>query len=231
MMDFDAAAERMIAGSSWGAELSPCELRRVLASMEERTHDTGQVIAAEGELAAYWYGLMEGVARLSVGTSRFSKSTLEHGGADTWFGEGALVNAEVRRYQAVAVTRCHLVLLPRRTFEWLRSHSLAFNHYLQSSLATRVEECVALCAQPLESTIEDRILKFLDGCAAGDRKTLALTQSQLARLNGISRQRANLALARLRDAGLLSVERKQIGLTAAMHRVDAADTLSTTVPS
>jgi CRP-like cAMP-binding protein len=57
--------------------------------------------------------------------------------SDAWFGEGAVLKKEPRRYDLVALRDARLAMTERATFLWLFENSVAFNRFLVEQLNER----------------------------------------------------------------------------------------------
>lgn len=207
----------MLEKSIWARNLTAVELSRVLRESRERSVAAGQAIVRSGEPAEAWVGLITGFGKMSVGSADGRETTLTSIAAGGWFGEGTVIKRGHWMYDAIALRDCQVALLPRDTFEWLRATSLPFNHYLQSLMGARLGMFIArLCDDRLlDSTA--RVARCLASLFNPElypepSTFLDLRQAEVGQLAGVSRQRANRALQVLAEAGLITVERRGIGV-------------------
>src|SRR6218665_2545507 len=207
----------MLEKSTWGRNLTVVELSRVLRECRERPVAAGQYIVRSGEPAEAWMGLVTGFGKMSVGAPDGRETTLTSIAAGGWFGEGTLMKRGHWQYDAVALRDCQVALLPRETFEWLRATSLPFNHYLQSLMSARMGQFIAQLSHDrlLDSTA--RVARCLASLFNPElypepSAFLDLRQAELGQLAGVSRQRANMALQKLAEAGLIAVERRGVAV-------------------
>ena len=201
--------------STWGRQLSAVEMQRVLVDCRERRVATRDSIVRVGEPAEFWIGIISGFGKMSVSTAEGRETTLISVGAGGWFGEGTLIKRGRWQYDAIALRDCHLMLIPRDTFERLRMSSIPFNHYLQQLMSARMGGFIAQLSQDrlLDSTA--RVAQCLAGLFNPELYPdpgcfVDLRQSELGQLAGVSRQRANIALQVLEQAGLILAERRGI---------------------
>ena len=118
-------------------------------------------------------------------------------GPGGWFGEGSLLKDEPRRYDIVALRESEIAYMPRATFTWLLDTSMAFNRFLLTQLNERLGQFIGMVEH-------DRLLgpdARLARCLAGMFNPI-LYHGNKPHL----RQRANQALQRLEQAGLLRID-------------------------
>jgi len=210
----------MLENSLWGRNLSASELSRVLRECRERPVAAGHSIVRSGEPAEAWMGLITGFGKMSIGAPDGRETTLTSIAAGGWFGEGTLIKpgrTAIWQYDAVALRDCQVALLPRETFEFLRATSLPFNHYLQKLMSARMGQFIAQLSHDrlLDSTA--RVARCLASLFNPElypepKPFLDLRQAELAQLAGVSRQRANMALQKLAEAGLIELERRGVAV-------------------
>ena len=136
-----------------------------------------------------------------------------------WLGEIALFDGEPRTHDAYANTACallHVPIAPLR--EWLNTHpehwrpmALLLTDKLRASL-TALEEQTVL---PAHQRLMCRLVQMAHGHEQwADRqrthRELAVSQEQLARMLGLSRQTTNQILQELQQAGWLQVRRGRL---------------------
>jgi CRP-like cAMP-binding protein len=205
----------LIEHSTWGRGLSAIELNRVLDTTIARSVPANTQAVQAGDASQHWIGVIDGLLKMSVGRPDGRVSTLTGVARGGWFGEGSLLKREAFRYDVVALRDSHIALLPRATFEWLRSHSLAFNHYLQHLLNARLGLFIGLLENDRLLGAEARVARCLASLYNPDLYPepgpyLDLLQGEVALLAGISRQTANRALGHLADLELISLESRGI---------------------
>lgn len=198
--------------SVWGRALDAAQRAVVLAAAQERRVPAGCCVARMGEPAGHWLGIVEGLVKMSVLAADGRTASLTGAAAGAWFGEGSVLKGVPFRYDVVALRDTRLALIPRATFDWLRAHSLPFNHYLQDLLNARLSLFIGLLEFDRLLGPDARVARCLASLYTPELfpdpgPSLALTQHELALLAGVSRQRANVALGRLAAEGLLRVQR------------------------
>ena len=164
-----------------------------------------------GERAECWYGILEGVVKMSVSEADGRVSTFTGVTAGGWAGEGTLLKNGPWRYDGIAVRATRLACVPRHTFERLVATSMPFNRFLLSHLNARLSLFIGLVEFDRLLGPDARVARCLASLFDPDLYPLAgpfvrLSQEEIGLLAGVSRQRANASLHALQRAGLLRVE-------------------------
>jgi len=190
--------------------LAPDDLRDLQACAVERSFARGAHLAAVGSPLTSWVGVIEGLVALSVTHADGDQTMLDVVGDGGWFGEGTLIKDQPCRFDAVALRRTRAVLIPAAQFRRLRASSLGFNHFLQDQLNARLGTMISAALSTRLASLEARVARAVAEMAqrspAGDA-LLRISQAEVAMLAGTSRQRANIALKRLGEQGLVDVVR------------------------
>jgi CRP-like cAMP-binding protein len=207
---------QMLATSTWGRQLPQAELDRVHGECSERSHAAGATIAAAGEPSKHWFGLIDGLGKMSVSSEDGRVTTLAGISSGAWFGEGSVLKGEPRRYDAVALRASRVALMPSATFMRLREHSLPFNHYLQNLMNARLGWFVGLLVHDRLHQADARVARCIASLFNTDLYPdpgtfVDLRQHEVGLLCGTSRQRTNAALHELQRHGLVRIETR--GLT------------------
>jgi len=203
--------KKFICSSVWRKHLTEDQVRRVESEAFEMTVSSGQIVCHRGERSDHWYGVAEGLVKVS-NVSRSGRPTTFIGiPAGGWFGEGSVLKREMRPYDVVALRDSRLVLVPSSTFHWLLDASLPFNRFLIDQLNARLGQFV----RRLEHSRLHNPDKHVAYCLAelfnvqlypGTATTLDISQEEISFLAGVSRQLVNRALRRLEEAQLLEVK-------------------------
>jgi CRP/FNR family cyclic AMP-dependent transcriptional regulator len=203
--------ESLLAISIWARDLSADQLARVRADIAERAIPAGGYACRKGEPVDHWIGVAEGLLKLSTDSPEGKTATLTGIAGGGWFGEGSLLRTEPRRYDAVALRDSRIALMPRATFCWLLDSSIAFNRFLLDQLNERLGQFIAMVEHERLLSPEARIARCLGmlfnaHLQPGVAPRMRLSQEEIGYLSGVSRQRANQALSRLAEAGLVRPE-------------------------
>ena len=203
--------EHTLHGSLWAAALTPPEMAQVRAETYEIEVAAGSHAARIGELAHSWFGVIEGVLIMTMGSPNGKESTFTGVTNGGWFGEGTLLKNGLWAYNAVAVRDSRIACVPRETFQRLVQTSLPFNHFLLAHLNARLGLFISLVENDRLLGPKARVARCLASLFNPDiyprtGRFIVLSQEESGHLAGLSRQRANRALQTLEQAGLLRIE-------------------------
>jgi CRP-like cAMP-binding protein len=101
--------------------------------------------------------------------------------------------------------------LPIEGFQWLLDHSIGFNRFVMNQLNERLGQFIAAREIDRMNDPDVRVARSLASLFnpvlyPGVGEVLRITQQELAYLVGLSRQRVNMALNTLQEAGLIRIE-------------------------
>ncbi len=203
--------EAMVRSSGWAEALQPEQLEQVLLQTHERRVAAGTCLFARGDAADHWYGVIDGMLKMSLSQPDGRQSTFTGVHAGGWAGEGSLLQPGFWRYDAVATRDTRVACIPRHVFEHLVSNSMAFNHFLLAHLNARLSLFISLVEidRLLGPTARvGRCLASLFDPVLYPRqgRSVRLSQEEIGLLAGVSRQRTNQALHALERDGLLKIE-------------------------
>ncbi|MBC9905087.1 MULTISPECIES: Crp/Fnr family transcriptional regulator [Achromobacter] len=197
--------------AAWFRVLSRDQQERVERDLTVQQVVAGSIIERKGELAQAWIGVLAGLVKVSVGNAEGKVASLTGVPAGGWIGEGSLLKREIRKYDIVALRDSVVARLPATTFDWLLDSSIPFNRYLLHQLNERVAQFIGKAEYDRLLDPDARVARCLAELFnpllyPGMGMRLAITQEEVGYLARVSRQRANQALRKLEEAGLLNVE-------------------------
>ena len=195
----------------WLCHLSAAEVDRVLPELRVTDAAAGEAVCRMGRPATYWFGVVDGLLKMSSDTAQghtITYSGLTRGG---WFGEGTVLKRESYRYNIQALRNSRVAGLPVDTFHWLVAHSIGFNRFLMNQFNERLAQFIGAIEAERSPSPELRVARNLAAMVnpvlfPGVGEVLRITQQELAYLVGLSRQRVNEALKALAGEGLLEIE-------------------------
>jgi len=201
----------MLRASTWGALLTPEEFERVAGDAFERHVPKGAFVARMGQPVVHWIGVIDGLLKMSVATVDGRISTLTGVNVGGWFGEGSLIKKELRRYDIVALRPSRVALVPYETFEWLRSTSMPFAHYLHNLMNARLSLFIGMLEYNRLLEPDERVARCLATLFNADlypdpKPFVDLRQHEIALLSGLTRPRVNVSLKKLEKCGLIRIE-------------------------
>ncbi|MFD4836005.1 Crp/Fnr family transcriptional regulator [Achromobacter sp. NPDC058515] len=197
--------------AAWFRVLNAEQQSRVERDLTVQQVVAGSIIERKGELAQAWIGVLAGLVKVSVGNAEGKVASLTGVPAGGWIGEGSLLKREVRKYDIVALRESVVARLPGATFDWLLDTSIPFNRYLLHQLNERVAQFIGKAEYDRLLDPDARVARCLAELFnpllyPGMGMRLTITQEEVGYLARVSRQRANQALRKLEEAGLLNVE-------------------------
>ncbi|CAM4290755.1 Crp/Fnr family transcriptional regulator [Bordetella tumbae] len=197
--------------AAWFRVLTDEQKSRVERDIVVQPVQAGTIIERKGELAQAWIGVLAGLIKVSVGNAEGKVASLTGVPAGGWIGEGSLLKREVRKYDVVALRDSVVARMPAATFEWLLDTSIPFNRYLLHQLNERVAQFIGKAEYDRLLDPDARVARCLAELFnpllyPGMGMRLTITQEEVGYLARVSRQRANQALGKLEEAGLLRVE-------------------------
>jgi CRP-like cAMP-binding protein len=200
-----------LAGIPWLGLLTPGERGVAIDALRVSEAAPGDFICRMGRPVTYWFGVIEGLLKMSS-EDRLGQ-TMTYAGLPPggWFGEGTALKREVYRYHVQALRSSLVAGLPVDVFHHLLDHSIGFNRFVMNQLNERLGQFIAARAIDRMHTPELRVARnlaalFNPALYPGVGEVLRITQQELAYLVGLSRQRVNRALDTLEARGLIRVE-------------------------
>ncbi|KJK25502.1 Crp/Fnr family transcriptional regulator [Burkholderiaceae bacterium 16] len=195
----------------WAADLSPEQRDVVRRAMCVREYSQGDYVCHKGDMAEHWMGVLEGIVKITTVSPSGKSVTFTGVPTGGWFGEGAVLKAEIRKYDVMALRRSRIAFLPRETFQWLLDTSLPFTRFLLTQFNERLGQFIAAVEYERLLDIDSRVARavsslFNEHLYPGLGTTLEISQEEIGLLAGISRQRANQALKVLEQQGLVKVD-------------------------
>jgi len=192
----------------WLALLEPGQRQRAVAGLLAADAQRGEFLCHEGRAATFYFGVIEGLVRMtscSPGGVLTTYAGIPSGG---WFGEGTMLKGEPYRYDIEVLRPSVVAGLPMATFHWLLDQSLGFNRYVMRQLNERLAQFISAHEVERLGGVDRRVAYGLAALfnpvlypGVGER--LRITQYELAQLVGLARQTVNESLVRLAARGVL----------------------------
>jgi CRP/FNR family cyclic AMP-dependent transcriptional regulator len=195
----------------WLALLQPLERDRAVEELRMGDAQAGDYVCRIGRPITYWFGVVEGLLKMSSDNAAGQTMTFTGVPPGGWFGEGTALKREVYRYNIQALRKSVVAGLPVDTFHWLLDHSIGFNRFVMNQLNERLGQFIAAREIDRMNKPELRVARNLASLFnpvlyPGVGEVLRITQQELAYLVGLSRQRVNEALTALAARQLIRVE-------------------------
>jgi CRP/FNR family transcriptional regulator, cyclic AMP receptor protein len=195
----------------WLKGLTEEERQRALDAVVVSEVQVGEFICRIGRPATYWFGLLDGLLKMSNDDSQGAVITFTGVAPGGWFGEGTVLKREHYRYNIQALRKSRAAGLPVDTFHWLLDHSIGFNRFVMNQLNERLGQFIAAREIDRINNPDLRVARNLAALfhpllSPNVGGVLRITQQELAYLVGLSRQRVNEALTTLAAKGWIRVE-------------------------
>jgi CRP/FNR family transcriptional regulator, cyclic AMP receptor protein len=204
-----SAAE--LADIPWLHALDANEQQRVVQDLKVVKVATGELLCRVGRPATYWFGVIDGLLKMSNDSALGIPMTFTGMPPGGWFGEGTVIKREVYRYNIQALRKSVVAGLTVETFHWLLDRSIPFNRFITQQLNERLGQFIAAREIDRMSDADARVARSLGALFhpvlyPGVGTLLRITQQELGYLVGLSRQRVNEALRTLQTRGCIRIE-------------------------
>lgn len=200
-----------LAAIPWLDRLDATELERVRADLRVVRVGPGELVCRVGRPVSYWFGVIDGLLKMSNDSARGLPITFTGVPPGGWFGEGTVLKNEPYRYNIQALRQSVVAGITAGTFHWLLDRSIGFNRFVMMQLNERLGQFIAAREIDRLTDPDQRVARSLAALfhpvlypGVGD--LLRITQQELGYLVGLSRQRVNEALQALQAAAVIRVE-------------------------
>jgi CRP/FNR family transcriptional regulator, cyclic AMP receptor protein len=195
----------------WLQALQSQERERAVDDLRVVQVHTGELLCRVGKPATYWFGVIDGLLKMSKDTALGIPITFTGVPPGGWFGEGTILKREAYRYDVQALRNSTVAGISVETFHWLLDRSVPFNRFVLQQLNERLGQFIAAREIDRLSDPDVRVARSLAALFhpllyPGVGSLLRITQTELGYLVGLSRQRVNKALHHLQDAALIRIE-------------------------
>ena len=195
----------------WLKALQADERARALADLRVVQVSTGELLCRVGRPVTYWFGVIDGLLKMSNDTAMGVPITFTGVPPGGWFGEGTVIKREVYRYNIQALRKSVVAGLSVDTFHWLLDRSIPFNRFITQQLNERLGQFIGAREIDRLTDPDSRVARSLAALFhpvlyPGVGGLLRITQQELGYLVGLSRQRVNEALRALQADAVIRVE-------------------------
>jgi len=202
---------RELADIPWLQALDAQERSVAIAALKVVQVDTGELLCRVGRPATYWFGVIDGLLKMSNDSVMGVPITFTGVPPGGWFGEGTVLKREVYRYNIQALRKSVVAGVGVDTFHWLIERSIPFNRFITQQLNERLGQFIAAREIDRLGDADARVARSLAALFhpvlyPGVGGLLRITQQELGYLVGLSRQRVNEALRSLQTSGLIRIE-------------------------
>jgi CRP-like cAMP-binding protein len=192
--------------TGWATVLGEGEFAIAQRGVCERRYPAGALIATRGEQPEHWLGVLAGMVKVDTSLADGKSATFIGVAAGGWLGEGALLKKEPRRYEVTALQDTRMAFMARGTFDWLYENSFAFNHFLVMQLNARLGQFISLLERARMHSTPELIAYGLATLVDPHDCRVCISQEELGKLCGVSRQLASRELHKLVAEGVINIE-------------------------
>jgi CRP-like cAMP-binding protein len=136
-------AEPELAGIPWLHLLLPPERERAVDDLRITEVAPGEFICRVGRPVTYWFGVVDGLLKMSTDNAEGQTMTFTGVPPGGWFGEGTALKREAYRYNIQALRTSRVAGLHVDAFHWLLDHSIGFNRFVMNQLNERLGQFIA----------------------------------------------------------------------------------------
>ena len=199
-----------LAGIPWLAAMTEDEQALAIPRIVVGDAEPGDLVCRFGKAPTYWFGVVEGLLKMSTDNEQGYSVTFTGLPSGGWFGEGTALKREAYRYNVQALRKTTVAGLPLAAFHQLLDQSIGFNRFVMNQLNERLGQFIAAREIDRMTNPDIRVARSLAALFnpvlfPGVGEVLQITQQELAYLVGLSRQRVNVALQRLVAEGWIKV--------------------------
>lgn len=201
----------------------PIEFAQALLSLGRlRTLQAGEALFLREGAPCGLYGLVSGAMRFSGhggGSESAREAVLTVLTPPEWFGEIGLFDDAPRTHNAHAAETTTLWHIPQAALrDWLHEHPTHWRELgllMANKLRLALVSMEAQMLLPPSQRLAQRLLVLAQGTQpiatqGGFRRHISVTQDDLARMLGISRQTTNQILQAMKDQGLIALQRGEL---------------------
>ncbi len=214
---------QLIAGLPLFAALADDDLAAIAERAVLRRYDAGDVVFHEGDGGESCFIVASGVVRAVREHPSGRAISLQHFHAGDVFGVGALFDSQPRAATLEVVESGELVVIAAPDMRLLMRERPELAIALSGALAARLralgERLARQAFQSVQGRVASTLLQLVDATGDEHEVVLALTQADLAKLAGASRESASRFLASIERAGVITQRRGRL----TVHDTDALE--------
>lgn len=195
----------------WFAGLPAPEQQALLDCAEAQHLGRGAVLYRKGQDGAQYWGLVQGVVKISSVGADGREGILALIEAGNWFNESTLLDGEPHPYDATVVEDARLLVVGPEDFARLMQRPV-FAAAVARVLAQRLRAVFGLVEDAMLRSMRTRVARRLLALAHGDatmaaqaRARVPVSQDALAMMLGITRQTLSRELKGLVADGVLAL--------------------------
>lgn len=197
------------------AQLNEDELDLLAAEFILQNFRRGQVLFQQGSTTNCLYIVKSGSVQVTAFGKDHAITYTDVFRAEQYFGEFSLLDGLPRSGEAVALEHSDLLMLTRPTFFRFLERNTMVAIKLLVTVSRRMRFAESAVDQPIVRSAEEKIVRLLLNIAqhyqqSGSRLSIRLTVDDLAALSGVTRSTAHTVVDKLRELGLIALDRSHI---------------------
>jgi CRP/FNR family transcriptional regulator, cyclic AMP receptor protein len=196
--------------------LSAATIQQIAALAIRRPYEPDAIVFSQGDPGDALYGVVTGKVRISASTREGKEMFLNIMEPGDTFGEIALLDGNPRTAAATTTAPCELMIIPRGQFLALLQREPTVAIHLLQLLCQRIRWTSGQAEDSALLTVPNRLarrllsLAKLHGQQSPKGIQLVISQEEMGRFLGISRQAVNQYLQEWRGKGWVDVGRGKV---------------------
>ncbi len=197
-----------LASSDWFQALPELRQSWLATRILERHVEAGGYLAPDGQVAKYGYTVLDGLLVWSVCNADGDEISLGALLSGSWFGHATLFGQQPRRGHVIALRESTVACMSKEAFDWLMANSILFNNFLLRHMFARTQWLMGTIASRATASVEQQVARAILGMIdpeqnPGASLEINVSQEELGRIAGYSRQRCCAAVKALRAQGIV----------------------------
>jgi len=197
----------ILRGSHLFAGMPADALQMLALGMKQRQACPTEAIFLRADEASALFAILVGQVQIVIGSTDGREHVLRILGPGEMFGEIGVLDGRPRSADAIAITRCRLLLLERRNLLELVMSQPAVAIGLIGILCERLRDTTTRVEGLIFHTLSERLASAL--LSLGKGKAFAVvnvTQTELGHMTGVTRESVNKKLREWQAAGLVALQ-------------------------
>lgn len=182
-------------------------------TLRPRSYSRGDTIIRQGDEGSSLYLVLTGRLKVVSSNEEGKEALLDFFGPNDYFGELALLDANVRSASVIAVEETDLLCITRRKLMNFLQQNPEANLSVMRGLANRTRSISQNLSSLAQLDVYGRVARVIinEAVEEGDRLiTPTLTQKEIGEMVGASREMVSRILKDLRTGGYISTEGRRI---------------------
>ena len=208
----------VLASSPLLGSISKADLTALVREARPRIYRAGEWLFRRGDPGDGIFAIVSGDVKIVLESASGNQVVVRNVSDGDVLGELAVLDGEPRTASAVAASPVRSLHISKSRFlTWLREHpaaSVAMLQHVAYRLRTTNEQVAELGLLDMDARIRRAVLQRFEASPAGavEGARLRINQREVAEQLGVTRESVNKHLARLRDKGVIEIDRGVVTL-------------------